>query len=281
MGYDSNVLALNPKHYWKLDETSGTVATDYGSTPVNGVYTNGPTLNQSAMSCPSGVEPATLSSGPSVAFDGTDDFVSIATNPNYTALTLAMWVKNNGTADRYWFEFCWSSGSSLPIAIGGAGDFGNVNNWSIGCFNGSGWTGLAGTSLSPSGQERFIVATIASAGRMRLWENARLKGDVAAPTFSAYSAGLGLRIARRWDGGAGNYSNGRVSGVAMWDSVLTDAQIRSLVPPPSYVEQTSFLEDLAPNSTPWRPYGEAAAGGGGGGGGTPPTTGQLWPRGNW
>lgn len=279
MTYDSNVLALSPKHFWKMDETSGTVCTDYGTSPVNGVYNGSPTLNQSGLTIPSGS--GSLTSGPTVGLDGVDDSMTVATNPAYTALTVCMWVKNSGTADRYWFEWGWSGGSSLPLCIGGAGDFGNSSNWSVGMFNASSWAGIAGSSLSPSGQERFILATVSSGGSLRLWENGRYKGQVAVSSFSAYSAGIGLRVGRRWDGSS--FSQGRVSGLAMWDSVLTDAQIQTIVPPPTYSEQTNLSEPTAaPNPSPWRAYGEAASGGGGGGGGgVIPTTGQLWPRGNW
>ena len=280
MSYDSSVLALSPKHFWKMDETSGTVCTDYGSTPVNGVYNGSPTLNQSPLSAPSGA--GSLSSGPTVSLDGVDDSMEVATNPAYTALTVCMWVKNAGTADRYWFEFAWASGSSLPIAIGGAGDFASSSGWAAGCFNGSGWHGVAGSSLSPAGQERLIIVTCASGGSLRLWENGKFKGATSVSAWSAYSAGLGLRVGRRWDGGGGSFSQGRVGGVGMWDRVLTDSEILSIIPPIQYTEQTNLLEPLAPNASPWRPYGETAAGGGGGGGGGGiPTTGQLWPRGNW
>jgi hypothetical protein len=37
--FDTVMLGLSPTHYWKLNETSGQVATDYGSGASNGVYT--------------------------------------------------------------------------------------------------------------------------------------------------------------------------------------------------------------------------------------------------
>lgn len=274
MSYDSNVLALSPKHYWKMDETSGTVCTDYGSTPVNGVYNGGPTLNQAALSCASGSPGSTISSGPTVLLDGVDDSMTVATSPNYTALTVCMWIKNLTSTDKYWFEWAWSGGSTLPLCIGGAGDFGNVNNWSVGMFNASSWSGsLAGSALAGAGSERFILATIQSGGALRLWENGRFKGQQAVSSFAAYGAGLGLRVGRRWDGSS--FSNGRVGGLAMWDTVLSDADILTIVPPSTYAEQTNIFEALAPNPSPWRPYGEST----GGGGSSIPTTGQIWPRG--
>jgi len=281
MTYDSNILALNPKHFWKMDETSGTVCTDYGSTPVNGVYNGGPTLNQAPLTIPSGPPGSTISSGPMVLLDGIDDSMTVNTTPGYTALTICMWVKNLTSSDKYWFTWGWTGGSSLPLCIGGAGDFGNSNNWSVGMFNSSSWSGsLAGSALGGAGSERFILATISSGGLLRLWENGRFKSQQSVSTFPAYAAGLLLRVGRRWDGTA--HSNGLVSGVAMWDSVLSDSDILTIIPPSTYAEQTNLLEpNAAPNSVPWRPYGEGTAGGGGGGGGAIPTTGQLWPRGNW
>lgn len=271
MTYDSNVLALSPKHFWKMDETSGTTAVDYGTTPVNGVYNNGPVLNQAALSCPSGSPGSTISSDATVLLDGVNDSMTVATNPNYTALTVCMWIKAGASADGYWFGWGWSGGS-LPINIGGGTGFGTSSKWSVGMFSGSSWYSVDGSDVV-SGAERFILATVSSGGSLRMWENGRFKGQVAVSSFPAYSSGLGLRVGQRWDGGN---SAGRVGGLALWDTVLSDAQILTIVPPPSYGEQTNLTnEGAAPNASPWRPYGE----GGTGGGSAVPTTGQIWPRG--
>lgn len=277
MSYDSNVLALSPKHFWKLDETSGTVATDYGSTPTNGVYVGSPSLNQAALSAPSGPQPGTASSGPSMNLDAVDDRVTIATNPAYTALTVCGWFKVNTTTDQCWFHFSQSSGS-IPIAIGGGPSFGTSSKWNVGVFSGSSWYTLVGLDIS-NGMETFILATMSSGGVLRLWQNGRLKGSIALPTIPAMTSTNGLYIGRRWDNNVP--ANGRAAGIALWDSVLTDSQIQSIVPATSYVEQLGHIESLAPNPSPFRAYGEGSGGGGGGGGGAIPTTGQLWPRGNW
>lgn len=83
--YAAEVLADSPVAYWKLDETSGTTATDsVGGN--NGTYTGGYTLNQ----------PGIPSTGrPSVLFDGTSGYVNLGAPAalNLTAAwTLEAWV---------------------------------------------------------------------------------------------------------------------------------------------------------------------------------------------
>ena len=68
---------------WKLDEASGTVASDASGIGNNGTHTNGPVVNQAGAD------------GAAVSFDGIDDYVAIpdATSLKATdSITLAVWV---------------------------------------------------------------------------------------------------------------------------------------------------------------------------------------------
>ncbi len=66
----SEVAADSPIHWWKMDETSGTTATDSGSTARNGTYNNGAVVNQTPI----------CMQGRSVDFDGTNDFLQLASS---------------------------------------------------------------------------------------------------------------------------------------------------------------------------------------------------------
>ena len=68
MSLSSTILALNPIAYWKLDETSGTTAINYGTlgTAANGTY-SGATLGQ--VAAPGG--------GLAPLFDGANDLLNI------------------------------------------------------------------------------------------------------------------------------------------------------------------------------------------------------------
>lgn len=63
LNYAAEVNADNPKVYYRLDETSGTVVTDSSGNGFHGTYINGPTLDQSPL----------IQDGRAVSFDGTDD----------------------------------------------------------------------------------------------------------------------------------------------------------------------------------------------------------------
>ena len=66
MGYREDTIALGPFAYWYLDETSGTAADD-SINNMEGTYNGSPTLGNTG---------AGSTTGTSVFFDGTDDYVS-------------------------------------------------------------------------------------------------------------------------------------------------------------------------------------------------------------
>ncbi|MFW6163761.1 MAG: LamG-like jellyroll fold domain-containing protein [Planctomycetota bacterium] len=61
------VVASGPLHWYTLDETTGTVAYDSGSSPLNGTYQNGAALGQGSA----GIV------GDGVTFDGVDDQIAL------------------------------------------------------------------------------------------------------------------------------------------------------------------------------------------------------------
>jgi len=87
--YSAAILADSPRAYWRLGDSSGTVARDEtGALP--GAYVNGPVLGR-----------AGATSGDSAAqFDGTNDFVRVpdANGLDFTdTFTLEAWVKRTAT----------------------------------------------------------------------------------------------------------------------------------------------------------------------------------------
>lgn len=75
-----------PVRYYRLAETSGTLAADLGANSVNGVYTGGVTLNQ----------PGALSgdNDPAASFDGVNDWIDAGRlDCQSYSLTLEAWVK--------------------------------------------------------------------------------------------------------------------------------------------------------------------------------------------
>lgn len=274
----ASIAALSPKLLWKLDETSGTTAVDSGSLGVNGVYTGGVTLNQAAIAS------ALESSGPSVLLDGVDDHVQITLTPTWTAYSICMWFKappaNVSGVLQSWGPW---AGGSLPIAVvQDASIFsGGSMRIGVGCYVGSGaWFYVQGPTVVP-GAGYFIVGTVQSGQFVQGWVNGRSLGKAPCGTFPTPSAGVGIRIGRRWD--AGTWGKGNVSMVGMWDRVLTDAEVATLhgdlIVPWEYGEPRFSKPSPAFPFLAWNEEDPPDADWGFGGGGEVPLTGELWPRG--
>jgi hypothetical protein len=90
-GYKEQVLADNPLGYWRLDETSGTTATNLGSlgAAADGTYTGGVTQNVNGA----------VVGNQAASFDGSDDYVLLpGVWGGTSAGTIEGWVNSNSAA---------------------------------------------------------------------------------------------------------------------------------------------------------------------------------------
>jgi hypothetical protein len=89
--YQATVLATNPIGYWRFNDPSGTTCTALAG--PNGTYVATPTLAQTGA--------IALDTDKSVTFNGSSQFVDIATSPlNQTDnFSLLFWVKRGDTVD--------------------------------------------------------------------------------------------------------------------------------------------------------------------------------------
>lgn len=217
-GYFAEVMADTPISYWKLDETSGTTATDaVGGN--NGTYTGGYTLNQ----------PGIPSTGrPSALFNGTSGYVALGTpaSLNITAAwTLEAWVyltsTPNGSAvigEQY-------TGAGNPILYElGFGLNALSANLEGGYYTGSAWKTITGSALSLN-TWHHIVCT---------WDGTmlRLYADGAQVASGAQSPGPtagmnALYIGRRHDAIGSPFFPGRIDEVAIYSTALSAARITS------------------------------------------------------
>jgi hypothetical protein len=90
--YPSAVLADKPIAYWRLDDTSGTVAHDLVGLN-NGAISGGVTLNQ----------PGALADDSAMTFDGSSGFINLNGSPNVSTLspaelTLEAWVRTSASS---------------------------------------------------------------------------------------------------------------------------------------------------------------------------------------
>ncbi|NQT52738.1 PEP-CTERM sorting domain-containing protein, partial [bacterium] len=103
--YREAVHASDPIAYWRLDETTGTTAYNYGSigNPANGTYATVPAGGTPAtLGSPSLV--LTMADTSAVAFDGTDDYINVASHGQinngspYAQKTTELWFRADTTA---------------------------------------------------------------------------------------------------------------------------------------------------------------------------------------
>lgn len=120
--------------YWKLDETTGTVANDASPVSLNGTLINGPTWTTGVL-------------GGAAAFDGVDDKIDVpysaALNPSQ--FTVSCWAKVTGGAGTYRSPLtCRKDGPQ-----GGYLFYAGTNNmWQFWTGKGSGWNQLSGGAVA-------------------------------------------------------------------------------------------------------------------------------------
>lgn len=110
-GYNALVASYAPDNWWRLDQTSGTAATDSGSQPFDGTLTGGSTFASSGVSVPAPTGYAGLGRGVDFAAAGVDDvrFVSggadrpaFAQPPlSYGSWTIVLVVAGSAGASQY------------------------------------------------------------------------------------------------------------------------------------------------------------------------------------
>lgn len=232
MGYDAAVAALTPQLFYKLDEASGSTATDSGALGLNGTYSGTPTRAQPTL--------YPLGTASTRCADGNSAYVTItgaSALGSWSGYSCAGWWKatDSTVTDPYLFMMGWSGGNSIPICIGtnsnGSGKF------TAGCFDGSSWHYVTGTTTIVAGNTYFVAATLSSktSGTLRLYVNGVEEGTASTGlNVGGWSYGT-LYLGHQWD--SSGMSTGTYQGWAAWDSALSGGQIAALyaaasVPPP-------------------------------------------------
>lgn len=208
----AEILLKAPYGFWALDETSGTTMNNQGSEGTDGTITGTYTLDQDVI-VPGG-------SG-SVWLNGSSGWIGVGTT-NYDSLTswtvcACILPLANGLI--VCTKYPGSGGVNIDFEIGV-----KVNNERLGAGRfSSGW-GTIEAAGSIIGRPSFVVATLGG-GNCTLWVNGKILKRSALSVGSVATGGE-LRIGNRWDGG--NYFSGYISDVAIWNSVLSDSDIRDL-----------------------------------------------------
>jgi len=216
--YRDAVLALNPVGYWRLGETSGTVANDETGN-FDGTYAGGATLGQ--------VGAITSDNNTAVGLDGSDDYVNIDGYQGVTgtgARTISAWIKADTAVD------------SLPIVAWGLDATGQ--KWTFRLDHPSGVLRveneggrILGTTVLADGQWHNVVVTWANDGTPDI-SDAKLYVDGSLETIStsnpnAVNTGVGsdVRIGRAV---LDHYAASDIDEVAIFGFALTGTQISDL-----------------------------------------------------
>lgn len=235
------ILASNPVGYWRLNETSGATATNLGSVgaAANSTYQGGALQNAAALYDDGDV---------STSFDGVNDFVAVPNNAQFNTTNHALrTVELVFNADT-------TAGRQVLYEEGGT-----TNSFAIYIDNGrlyvtgrdAGAWGPANISTAiNAGQTYHVAFTFDSPNSIfrGYVDGVEIGNTPVNAIFPAHTAAIGIGSMRdgTWfhDGaqsGNGRYFNGRISDVAIYNSVLTAQELED--------HATSVIGETPPNET--------------------------------
>jgi len=196
--------------YWKLDETSGTVAVDSSLNGNDGTYTNGVLINQTGN-----VDQA-------ADFDGTDDYVGVADNPSLQmddTFSLSAWIRADSSANVNQMIINKEGEYELSLFPGGKLYWGVTNTdpgWS---WHDTGhvvaigkWTHVAMT------YDNGTVNTYANGVLVDTYSGSGAVGD-------QYPSLNELRIGGRMNNPPGKYFDGRIDDVHVFSRVMCPEEV--------------------------------------------------------
>lgn len=223
--YDKGMLALNPLGYWRLNETSGTVAVDSSSHGLNGSY--GAAVTKGIAGVPNasfyGMELANYAA----AFNGQDtSWVSLpGLNLNSNVATFTAWVKPatlSGTPNTG-LIFCRDgAGTTSGFGLNPGGELGYTWNDDGGTY---GWrTGL----VPPTNVWSFVALVVTDTNATIYMFNANGSSVASQAHTHAASAFSGETRIGNDMLFTGWTFNGAIDEAAVFPTALTSLQINSL-----------------------------------------------------
>lgn len=216
MSYQATVLSFSPVRYYRLGESSGTVATDIGSQALNGTIGSGVTL----------AEPGALTGDPntSMLFDGsTGEISAVITGLAISPITVHCWV-NPATYGA-------DAGNNRRVLIVSI-DATHAYQFAVGTSSDIDWVVLDTSEHvqaflpEPVNTWYHIAGTYNSVGPV---QQLYINGQLITPNTTPSGFGIGtsgVAIGARTDG-TGHFS-GFIDEVAIHASVLSAANIAAI-----------------------------------------------------
>lgn len=201
LSYKDVVLSDNPVAYWKLDETTGLIATDQLGAN-NGTYQGGCILNQPP-----------LADGKAVSMDGINDFISVPSSSTIKPSTAASW--------EFWAQITGGSSGENRIIHVGTGEV-LIERFSNGILVRVAGSGPTGVGAWGAGVTRHIVVTFDNVN-IRTYIDAVLVDTTAQAGPITYGA-PGLKIG---SDGVAHFPAGTIDEVAIYNHVLSLDRIQA------------------------------------------------------
>lgn len=217
--YSDIVLSLNPIAYWKLDDTSGSVATDYSGNGFHGMY-SGATLAGDTF----------LNGDPAATFDGVNDLVNVYSsglasdfNPHEFTLVFPFRVSASIWTDgihRVLGQFYANSTTYTQMHRP------NPSNRIDAVFRSGAIKTASASGLTSTNWMIAAMTVSESDDYLKLYINGSQTGSVnSLPAWPGDTISA-ANIARSTTGG--NYWSGSIAHVAVFDYALSPAQITSI-----------------------------------------------------
>lgn len=231
--YAQSVVATDPDQYWRLGESSGSTAVDGSGSGRDGTITGGVTFNRSG------------------AIGGTTNTAAQFNGSNGLTVAKESWTAPSSYSTELWFSSTSRNGGKL-IGFGNAtsGLSASYDRQVVLLSNGrlqfSTYPGVQAfaetTTAYNDGQWHHVVATQGTDG-MKLYVDSVLRASNPATTSSAYVGYWRIGGDRTWGGTSSNYVNATIDEVAVYPTVLGQADVDS-----HYAASGRQLPNKAPTS---------------------------------
>jgi hypothetical protein len=206
--YSTTILADSPIRYYRLDETSGTAATDSGSGAHNGTYTGGFTLNQSGL--------LIGDSDASALFNGTTGYVSIPTTSLPTGAgtwSVEAWVNFSSLANAPQVFFMGTNATNQAIEL----YYSSTNSrWQADLNGATTVNGAAATTNTT-----YYLAATYDGTQLRLYVNGSLAGG---PTTVTANLAYGTALIGSFNASS-EFCTGRIDEPAIYSTALSATRI--------------------------------------------------------
>ncbi|MBC7632322.1 PKD domain-containing protein [Aeromicrobium sp.] len=211
--YGKKVFAAEPDLYWRLDDTSGTIAKDSSAGENDGTYRG--TVDQGAAGIVAGNSAVKLGSGATVVANG-------STN-NPTTFSEEVWIKTGTSQGGRIFGFGRSGDGNFSSSYDRHMYMLDDGTIRFGVYNGNTVTIDSQAGLNDNAWHH-VVATVGSNG-MKLYVDGDLKSSNGNTQAENYPGYWRLGGDQTWGGNSSSYFDGYVDEAAIYSKVLTPEQV--------------------------------------------------------